>query len=364
MMPPLGELAVGRGHADRRLGADAVGLRPLSRPHAVLVLKERSHGTPDGRERLGGVPGVAGARAPRTHLADRRPDRRRTQRCHRACATSPSTCAKATGSASWATTVPANRRCSACWRGLSPDPWPRHLRRSYIHSVQRDARPQPGRHRAREYHHLRTAPRLSWRHISSKMDEIVDFAELGDYIDLPVRIYSTGMMTRLGFSIATAVEPEILLLDEGLATGDAQFAQKAERKLNDLIARSSILVIASHSETLLANMCNRCLLLEHGRIISGWSGPDAVGDLPRLGRLRPRGRTILTACIGPTRWRQTSRGAARSRPSIGGAGSALRAEDRTRRRRHVAALRQRSCNAGQGHRARHRGAHDARRPLR
>lgn len=112
---------------------------------------------------------------------------------------------------------------------------------------------------------------LNWRQINSKMDEIIDFAELGDYIDLPVRIYSSGMLTRLGFSIATAVEPEILLLDEGLATGDAQFAQKAERKLNDLIARSSILVIASHSETLLANMCNRCLLLEHGRIISDGS---------------------------------------------------------------------------------------------
>jgi ABC-type polysaccharide/polyol phosphate transport system ATPase subunit len=109
---------------------------------------------------------------------------------------------------------------------------------------------------------------LTWRQISSKMDEMIDFAELGDYIDLPVRIYSSGMMTRLGFSIATAVQPEILLLDEGLATGDAQFAQKAERKLNDLIARSSILVIASHSDALLSNMCNRCLLLEHGQILS------------------------------------------------------------------------------------------------
>jgi ABC-2 type transport system ATP-binding protein len=109
---------------------------------------------------------------------------------------------------------------------------------------------------------------LSWRQINAKVDEIVDFAELGDYIDLPVRIYSTGMITRLGFSIATSVEPEILLLDEGLATGDAQFAQKAERKMNDLIERSSILVIASHSETMLANMCSRCLLLEHGRIVS------------------------------------------------------------------------------------------------
>ena len=109
---------------------------------------------------------------------------------------------------------------------------------------------------------------LSWRQINAKLDEIIDFAELGDYIDLPVRIYSSGMMTRLGFSIATSVEPEILLLDEGLATGDAHFAQKAERKLLELISRSSILVIASHSETLLANMCNRALLLEHGKVIS------------------------------------------------------------------------------------------------
>ncbi|MGQ0683668.1 ABC transporter ATP-binding protein [Bradyrhizobium sp.] len=109
---------------------------------------------------------------------------------------------------------------------------------------------------------------LRRQEIISKMDEIIDFAELGNYIDLPVRIYSAGMMTRLGFSIATCVQPEILLLDEGLATGDARFTQKAEGKIKDLIARSSILVVASHSETMLANMCGRCLLLEHGRVIS------------------------------------------------------------------------------------------------
>lgn len=109
---------------------------------------------------------------------------------------------------------------------------------------------------------------MSRRQIEAKMDEIIDFADLGDYIDLPVRIYSAGMMTRLGFSVATASAPEILLLDEGLATGDAQFAQKAERKMSELIARSSILVIASHSETLLTGICNRGILLEHGRILA------------------------------------------------------------------------------------------------
>jgi lipopolysaccharide transport system ATP-binding protein len=108
---------------------------------------------------------------------------------------------------------------------------------------------------------------LSRREILRKMDDIIDFAELGDFIDLPVRIYSAGMLTRLGFSIATAVEPEILLLDEGLATGDASFAQKAERRMNELIARASIFVVASHSDTLLASLCNRALLLEHGQVV-------------------------------------------------------------------------------------------------
>jgi ABC-type sulfate/molybdate transport systems ATPase subunit len=76
------------------------------------------------------------------------------------------------------------------------------------------------------------------------------------------------MMTRLGFSIATSVEPEILLLDEGLATGDAQFAQKAQLKMQELIGKSAILVIASHSETLVANVCTRCLILEQGHVIA------------------------------------------------------------------------------------------------
>jgi ABC-2 type transport system ATP-binding protein len=114
---------------------------------------------------------------------------------------------------------------------------------------------------------------LNRSRIVAMMDEIIEFAELGDYIDLPVRIYSSGMMTRLGFSIATAVEPEILLLDEGLATGDAHFAQKAQARMNELIARSSIMVIASHSESLIAKMCTRCLLLEHGQVIA--DGPSA-----------------------------------------------------------------------------------------
>ena len=109
---------------------------------------------------------------------------------------------------------------------------------------------------------------LSRRQIRQKADEIIDFADLGAFIDLPVRVYSAGMKTRLGFSIATAVEPEILLLDEGLGTGDASFTQKAQKKIQGLIERSSILVVASHSEALLARLCTRCVRLEHGRIVA------------------------------------------------------------------------------------------------
>lgn len=119
---------------------------------------------------------------------------------------------------------------------------------------------------------------LTRRQIAARMDQIVAFAELGDYIDLPVRIYSAGMTTRLGFSIATAVEPEILLLDEGLATGDAQFAQKAKQRMDELIARSSILVLASHSEALLAGVCTRCLLLEHGHIVADGAPKSVLDD--------------------------------------------------------------------------------------
>jgi ABC-2 type transport system ATP-binding protein len=103
--------------------------------------------------------------------------------------------------------------------------------------------------------------------IDRKIEAITDFAELGDYIDQPVRIYSTGMLMRLGFAIATAIEPEILLLDEGLATGDAQFARKAEQRMRELIERSPILVIASHSMSLLSTICTSCVQLEHGQII-------------------------------------------------------------------------------------------------
>ena len=116
--------------------------------------------------------------------------------------------------------------------------------------------------------------------IESKIPEIEEFSELGDYLSLPARTYSAGMKTRLGFAIATAGEPEILLLDEGIGTGDARFAERATRRMKEFMGRSRILVLASHSEHLIKSVCNKAALMQTGRILE--VGPvDEVLDAYR-----------------------------------------------------------------------------------
>ena len=102
--------------------------------------------------------------------------------------------------------------------------------------------------------------------IEKRFDEIVEFSELGEFINMPVRTYSSGMHLRLAFAVATIIRPEILLMDEWLSVGDASFNEKAERRLNDLVCSSKILVIASHSKELIERTCNRVLWFEHGRL--------------------------------------------------------------------------------------------------
>jgi ABC-type polysaccharide/polyol phosphate transport system ATPase subunit len=116
---------------------------------------------------------------------------------------------------------------------------------------------------------------MSRKEIKSKINEIDAFAELGQYLGLPVRTYSAGMVVRLGFAIATAIDPEILLLDEGLGAGDARFADRARGRVEALIARSNIMVLASHSNELIRRMCNRAVLLDHGQIVADGT-PDEV----------------------------------------------------------------------------------------
>ena len=102
--------------------------------------------------------------------------------------------------------------------------------------------------------------------IESKMADIEQFSELGEYLALPVRTYSAGMMARLGFAVATAVDPGILLVDEGIGAGDARFAERASRRMQEFVDRSSILVLASHSDALIKSWCNRAALFEAGEM--------------------------------------------------------------------------------------------------
>lgn len=100
------------------------------------------------------------------------------------------------------------------------------------------------------------------------VDDIVQFAELGEFIDLPVRTYSDGMRVRLAFAIATCIKPEILLLDEAIGAGDARFADKAQDRANNVYQRADILVLASHNTALLQDLCNVAIYLEHGSVVS------------------------------------------------------------------------------------------------
>lgn len=107
---------------------------------------------------------------------------------------------------------------------------------------------------------------LTPRQIRERTEEIAEFSELGDFMDMPLRTYSSGMVMRLAFSISTNVDADILLMDEWLAVGDADFLEKAEKRLNDLIDKTPILVIASHSEDLINKVCNKRFRLEHGKM--------------------------------------------------------------------------------------------------
>ena len=107
---------------------------------------------------------------------------------------------------------------------------------------------------------------MTRREINNRIDEIIDFSELGDFVDMPLRTYSTGMHLRLAFAVSTIVRPEILLMDEWLSVGDEGFKHKAEKRLTELVESTNILVIASHSRDLVMHTCNRVIWLEHGKI--------------------------------------------------------------------------------------------------
>jgi len=113
---------------------------------------------------------------------------------------------------------------------------------------------------------------------------IADFSDLGEYLDLPVRTYSSGMFMRLAFAITTSVTPDIVVMDEMIGTGDAQFIQKAQERLNKLLSNTKILVLATHSHEIGSQFCNKALWLEKGMIKKFGPTPSVLSDYLNLGR--------------------------------------------------------------------------------
>ncbi|WP_207671360.1 ABC transporter ATP-binding protein [Paenibacillus cymbidii] len=109
---------------------------------------------------------------------------------------------------------------------------------------------------------------ISKKEMEKKIEDIINFSELREFIYTPIKYYSTGMYLRLAFTIATEIAPEILIIDELFAGGDVNFVKKAEKRLNDLIDNSHIVIMVSHSMDLIKKNCNRVLLLEQGQVIA------------------------------------------------------------------------------------------------
>ena len=112
--------------------------------------------------------------------------------------------------------------------------------------------------------------------IEERLPSIVEYAELGQFIDAPIKTYSSGMRARLGFSIATSVEPDILLLDEVLATGDAAFREKSKARVLELVREAKAIVLVTHDMQWVTEYCNRAILIEKGRIAHQGSPEEVV----------------------------------------------------------------------------------------
>src|SRR5262249_28128481 len=160
---------------------------------------------------------------------------------------------------------------------------------------------------------------LGKKQLQARFDEIVGFAGIEDFIDAPVKNYSSGMYVRLGFSVAINVDPDILLVDEVLAVGDAEFQRRCADKFAELRAQGKTIVIVTHALSTVKEMCDEAALLEHGRLQVLGNAVDVVdrylGDVfasgsaaetngeaaPTIGAVQlldPTGSEIDTACTG------------------------------------------------------------------
>ncbi|WP_035854943.1 ABC transporter ATP-binding protein [Dechloromonas agitata] len=114
--------------------------------------------------------------------------------------------------------------------------------------------------------------------IERKIGDIAEFSELGEFIHLPARTYSTGMFMRLAFATSTAINPEILIADEVVGAGDAQFAEKARQRIEELLSGERTTVLSSHSMDLIRRFCHRVVWLHHGRIIADGDSDAVIKD--------------------------------------------------------------------------------------
>jgi ABC-type polysaccharide/polyol phosphate transport system ATPase subunit len=150
---------------------------------------------------------------------------------------------------------------------------------------------------------------IDHRVIEDKLPAIIDYAEIGQFIDAPIKTYSAGMRARLGFSIATSVEPDILLLDEVLATGDAAFREKSKARVLELVREAKAIVLVTHDMQWVEEYCNRAILIEHGQIVH--QGPPA--EVVELHKEHMAQRRAEAKEVGVLRLRPTLGGQPRGR---------------------------------------------------
>lgn len=117
--------------------------------------------------------------------------------------------------------------------------------------------------------------------IEARTDEIIAFSELGDFIDMPYKVYSQGMAARLAFSVATSFHPEILLMDEWIGAGDAIFQEKAKERMNEMSKQAGIIVLASHNDSLIKRVCNKVLVLDKGTVKSFTDAQTYFASMPK-----------------------------------------------------------------------------------
>ena len=133
---------------------------------------------------------------------------------------------------------------------------------------------------------------LTRKHMAASMDSIIDFSGIGEFIDEPVKIYSSGMYVRLGFAVAVNVEPEILLVDEVIAVGDEEFQRRCMSHMNMLRTEGTTIVLVSHNTKLMIELCDTVGWLDHGRLMEVGSPKQVVASY--IARVDAAGDTTLT----------------------------------------------------------------------